>query len=503
MKKLLSTLVFCLSSYYGMAQTGYDITINVKNCTDTLAYLTFPQMDKIYIKDTCRVIKNGKIVFKGKEKLPKGIYSLISQQKSNYFDFFVDDDNQKLEITTEMGANMQNALTAVNSKREQDFFDYIRYISGLNKTFIELKQNTVFKTKQDTLAFADKQKEMENRIISYEQDFITKHKGTFIADVINLKTERKLDEVPKKADGKPDNEAFRFHYKKHYWDNVNFQDDGTMRNPFFYGRLKKYFETVVMTDADSVIVEVDKMMRKTIPGSNLHKSMLAFFTYWGETSEIMGFDKVFVYMSDNYFKTGKAKGVYEDENIEKIIKRADKLKPLLVGAQAQDLFMIRAEDFDKMKAMGFENAKNSDEMTKVFYDHTADVNKLFVKLSDVKAAYTMLVFWDVDCGHCQKEIPKLLDVYNELTGQKIDLKVYSVYMQHEGDKYLKYIADHHLPWINVYDGAHYNNAIEKYDVFSTPVVYLLDKNKKIIAKRINAEQLKKFITDKEKDAKKV
>ena len=26
-------------------------------------------------------------------------------------------------------------------------------------------------------------------------------------------------------------------------------------------------------------------------------------------------------------------------------------------------------------------------------------------LSDVKADYTILVFWDVDCGHCQKEIP--------------------------------------------------------------------------------------------------
>lgn len=75
-------------------------------------------------------------------------------------------------------------------------------------------------------------------------------------------------------------------------------------------------------------------------------------------------------------------------------------------------------------------------------------------------------------------------------------------MQHEGDKYLKYIADNKLPFINVYDGAHYNNAIEKYDVYSTPVIYILDKNKVIKAKRIEAEKVKEIILSLEKEAQK-
>jgi hypothetical protein len=75
-------------------------------------------------------------------------------------------------------------------------------------------------------------------------------------------------------------------------------------------------------------------------------------------------------------------------------------------------------------------------------------------------------------------------------------------MQHEGDKYLKYIDEHKLPWINVYDGAHYNNAVEKYDVYSTPVTYILDKNKVIKAKRIDANQLKTIIKAIEYESKK-
>jgi hypothetical protein len=58
---------------------------------------------------------------------------------------------------------------------------------------------------------------------------------------------------------------------------------------------------------------------------------------------------------------------------------------------------------------------------------------------------------------------------------------------------LKYIADNKLPWINVYDGAHYNNAVEKYDVYSTPVIYILDKNKVIKAKRIDADKVTTII----------
>jgi thiol-disulfide isomerase/thioredoxin len=494
MKKLLVAIIFCFSSLFASAQSGYEITINLKNCTDSLAYLTFYRFDKTLIKDTCTSIKNGKIVFKGKEKLDKGIYSLVSQQKAILFDFFIDDDTQKLELSTELGINITKELKAINSKRENDFFSYLNYIAQQNKDYLDLKQKTVVKNKKDTLALVEKQNEFERRIMDYEDDFISRNKGSLIADVLNLKTEKILKNVPKATNGRPDSLMVYNYYKTHYWDNVDFKDDAIMRNPFFSNKLNKYFDKVVVTHPDSVSVEIDRLMAKTVQGSLLYKLMLAHFTYTYETSKIMSFDKVFVHISDKYFKTGKATGIYDDEEVvQKIIKRADKLKPLLVGATAQDLFMIKAEDFSKMKAMGFENAKNSEEMTKVFYANVNEVNKLWVKLSDVKADYTILVFWDVDCGHCQKEIPKLLDAYNELLKEKINVKVFSVYMQHEGEKYLKYIADNKLPWINVYDGAHYNNSIEKYDVYSTPVIYILDKNKVIKAKRIDADKVTTII----------
>ena len=58
MKKLIVTIVFGLFSFFASAQSGYEITVNLKNCNDTLAYLTFYQFDKTFIKDTCNPIKN-------------------------------------------------------------------------------------------------------------------------------------------------------------------------------------------------------------------------------------------------------------------------------------------------------------------------------------------------------------------------------------------------------------------------------------------------------------
>lgn len=500
MKRIFAFVVFCLFSFQAKAQSGYEIKINLKECKDTLAYLTFYQFDKTYIKDTCTNIKNGKIVFKGKSKLDKGIYSLISQKKSIVFDFFVDDDSQHLEINSSTPDNYIKGLQAVNAPRENEFFDYVRYISSFNPEYEATLQKAKGKSKADSTAvMTAKRKEIEKQLNKYETDFLARNKGSYIADVVNLKMEKTLQDVPKTAKGRPDSTAVYKYYKKHYWDGVNFQDDGICRNPFFAPKLKSYFENVVVKHPDSASVEVDRIMSKAKEGSNLYKILLSHFAYNYETSKMMGFDKVFVYISDKYFKTGKAKGIYEDESVvESIIKRADKIRPLLLDAVAPDLYMIKASDREKVAKMGFENVKTSDEVTKLFYDHQQEINNLFLRMHSVPAEYMVLVFWDVDCSHCQAEMPKLLDAYHDLQKEGKDVKVFAVYNQYEMDKYLKYLDEKKMDWINVYDGIHYNNLSVKYDIYSTPVIYILDKNKVIKAKKIGAEQVKEVIGNLEK-----
>ena len=496
MKKIIFSLVILFSINSIKAQNSYDIKINLKHCKDTIAYLTFYQFDKNMIVDTCTNIKNGKIEFNGKKKLYKGIYSLVGQGKSIYFDFIVDDENQNLDISSESIVNYKELLKCSNSKVQNDFFDYIKYFEVQRIEFESYLPKTKGLSKKDSTDFmSGKQKQISENIDNYEKSFINRNKGTFISDALNLKIEKLLKDIPKASNGRPDSIAVFNYYKDHYWDGVDFKEDALARTPFFYGRLTRYFESVVMRDPDSVSVEIDRIMNQAVEGSIMYKLLLANFVNKYETSKIMGFDKVFVYIVDKYFKTGKAKDIYNDDNIvNNIINRANILRPLLLDAIAPELPLIPIQSHDKIAKMGFENAKTSEEMTKIFISNTAEIEKTFLKLHSIKAKYTILVFWDVDCSHCQIEIPKLLDLYHQLLKEKMDVKVYCVYTQQEFDKYKKYVDEKKLDWINVYDGAHYNNLKDKYDIYSTPVIYILDKEKRIKAKRIDVDQIRPILS---------
>ncbi len=501
MKKIVLTFMFLIGYVSSYSQSGYEIKINLKNCKDTLAYLTYYQFDKTLIKDTCTHIKNGKIIFKGKEKLDTGMYSLVSQQKSIYFDFFIDENSQQLELKSDAELNYTKDLMAINSKNHNDFFNYFKFIQDQGEKFEMIKAKTKGLTKKDSIRFVEpKYKDFSDQIHAYEEQFILDHKGSYISEVLNLKAERYLKDIPKASNGRPDSVKVYNYYKNHYWDNVNFGNDAICRTPFFANKLNRYFDQILVKHPDTLTVEINKILDKTKQGSTLNKILIAHFAMTYENPKVMGFDRVFVNLVDRYFKTGKASGIYEDEDVvKKIIKKSDKLKPLLLGEVAPDLSMILDKDRDKIAPLGFEKINSSEEATNLFYKHLPVIEKTFFKLHSVKAEYLILVFWDVDCGHCQTEIPKLLTAYHEMQKEGKDVKVVAVYTQKEYDKYFKYLKEKNLDWINVYDGVHYNNLADKYDVVSTPVIYILDKNKVIKAKKIGAEQVKEVVTIMEKE----
>lgn len=501
MKKILLGLGLLSIIFNSTAQTGHEIKINFKNCKDSVMYLAFYQFDKSYIADTCKKVVKGNVVFKGKKSLDKGVYYLVSQDKARYFDFFISDNNQKISMSTDTLDLVKN-LKSTTSKENDDFFSYIKFITAKNKEYVEVKNKTKGMSSKDSLAFmVEKGKLLNETVTNFEKTFLEQHKGTFVGDVISLKMEKEAKETPKASNGRPDSLYSYYYYKNHYWDGVNFEDDGIMRTPFFADKLKKYFNSIIIQHPDTISSEIDKLMDKTKAGTMMQKLLIAHFLFTSESSKLMGFDKVFVHVIDKYIRSGMAKEVYDEKTIDKIIERGNILKPLLLGSMAPDLLMIDTIAHKQIAKMGFDTVKTSQGATKLYYDNVQNLAQLFVPLYGVKADYLMLVFWDVDCGHCKTEIPKLIEEYHALKKEGYDVKVFSVYTQQEYDKWRKYVIENKLDWINVYDGVHINNIKEKYDIYSTPVIYMLDKNKRIKAKRIGTEQVKDIVKQMEREYK--
>ncbi len=489
MKKLIPVL-FLFSAFPGLAQ--YDIKINFKGAKDSVFYLWQYSFDKFSPVDTCLKPKNGLVVFKGKKVLDKGVYCLISQEKSKYIDIFINECS-KMTINVDF-ADILGTLKSPDCKEADEYFKYGYFFPKKNQEFESYRKQTKGKSKDDSLKFMmEKVKILNDDLVKYETDYMKSHAGTFIWDVLNLKTEKNAPlPLPKASNGRPDSVYSYYYYKSHFWDGVNFNDEKMLRSPYFADRFKRYFEKVIIQSPDTIIQEVDRILGKCKPGTDMSDFLIARWTLEFEQSKIMGYDRLFVHMIDTYIRTGKAKGVWDEATIDKIKGRGDILKPLLLGNTAPELIMIDTINSKKVLKMGFDTAKTGPGLQKVYDKNAGELVKLYTTLSSVNAKWTVLVFWDVDCSHCQQEIPKLLETYHKLKA-KYDIKVYSVYTMHEYEKYRKWIIDHKLDFINVWDPIHINNVKDKYDIYSTPVIYLLDRNKKIKYKRLSEEQIPEII----------
>ena len=492
MKKFIGLFSFFILAS-GMSAQGYDIRINFKDCKDTMVYLVKYRFDQLLIADTCKDIKNGQIQFKGKEDLEKGVYALISEGKSMYFDIFVN-ESQKFTVNTN-AEDIVGSLKSPNSKENQLFFDYIQYITAKNVDFNKVREQTKGKSKEDsTKIMAAKIKELNADVKKFEADFMDKAKGTFVYDMLNLKTEKEPKDVPKASNGRPDSVYTYYYYKSHFFDGVNFKDERIIRTPFFDDRIKRYFDNVILLHPDTVIQEIDRLLAKCDEGNLIYNLLVAHFTYKYEQSKIMGFDKVFVHIADKYIIPGKAKEIYTDETVGKIKERVDIMRNLLLETKVKELYMIDTTYGKQVRKMGFDTATSSKSITDLYYKNIEKLTPMFKTLYQVNAKYTVLVFWAADCGHCQTEIPKLHEDLKKLKG-KVDVKVFAVQTKDDlFETWRKFIIEKKLTdFIHVFDPIHLNNLKESFDIYSTPVIYVLDKEKKIKAKRLGAEQVVEII----------
>jgi thiol-disulfide isomerase/thioredoxin len=492
---LLVTFIFL-----GKAQNGYDIRINFKGCPDSTVYLARYYWDQVPISDSCVKIKNGKIRFKGDMALDKGVYILANQNRSNFYIQFIVDNNQNFTINLD-NADIVNTQKS-DEKQNDQFFSYVSYMTNKNKELADTYEKAKGKSKEDSTKMVnDKGAALNGQILKFETDFMNRNKGTFVYDLIKMKTEVYATDIPKASNGRPDSLYQYFYYKNHYFDNMNMKDDRTMNTPFFAERVKKYFDQMVPQHPDSVIKELDLVLGKCVPGSNLFNTLVGHFTYKFEQNKTISFDntgkcntyeKVFIHLADKYIVSGKTDGYYSAETIVKIKDRVDILRNLQPGVKVPDLFMIDTTYGRQVLKMGFDTARSSESVTYLYTKNSDKLSKMYRTMYDIKAKYTVLVFWAADCGHCQTEVPKLHKELQALKG-KVDLKVYAVQTKEElFDTWRKFLIEKDLnDFVHVFDPVHINALTlkDRFDINATPVIYLLDRDKKIIGKKIGSEQV--------------
>lgn len=450
-----------------ISATGYNIKIKINGIKtgDTL-YLANYYGDKQYLKDTSIATSGGNVKFDGKETLGKGIYLIVLPGKQ-YFEVIVSNE-QFFSMETDTKDYTQN-MKITGSSENIAFYEYLKYVVAKGKIGEELRKKYDDAVKNDSTKVPGLKTQLigvEKEVAEYRKTFIQKNPEKFVAKVFNAMIDPEIPETPKLASGRPDSTFPYRYYKAHYWDNIDLNEDGLIRTPIFHGKLEKYIKQMIIQIPDSINKEVDYLTSKVEnKKGEIYKYIVWYATNQYETSQVMGMDAVFVHMAEEYYLTGKAYWINEDTE-KKIRDRYSTLKYLLLNTFAP---IIVLQD-------------------------TLGKDRTF---TSIKSKYTVLFFWDPNCGHCQKETPKLAELYNK-SKEKLKFEVYAVNTQNDMPAWKTFIKTHKLNWMNVNNARGESNAQKIYDIYSTPTMYILDENKKIIGKRLGVEQLEEFLTNYEK-----
>ena len=461
-----------LAELLNKSQSGYSINGSVEDLQDTSVILAYYFGGKQYATDTAQSV-NGKFTFKGEKDLKGGMY-LIILPNQQYFDIIVSE--KRFSFSTKI-KDLVGAMTFKNSKENPPFYEYLNFITQMQKQVTPIRQQLESTEGDAKKALQDKAIAIDKQVKAFRTDYMKKYSDKFFSKIVTATTEIVIPESPLDSIGNPDKTfPYRF-YKKHFWDNIDFSDARMLRTPIFFNKMDQYLDKLTAKHPDSINVSADVLVNLSKANGDIFQYVVSYITSTYERSKIMGMDAVFVHMVETYYITKQCDWV-DSTQLVKISDRAQKIAPNLIGRKASEFLDFYGRPFMK------------DTLGKL---HT---------LQEVEADYTLLVFYGPTCGHCKKEIPKIKHALDSLVETGINIKPFSVATEFDKAEWKKFINAQKIgDWINVADINHDEDGNpvassdwrDKYDIYSTPVIYLLDKEKKIIAKRISYKQIAEIV----------
>lgn len=220
-----------------------------------------------------------------------------------------------------------------------------------------------------------------------------------------------------------------FAQNPHFWDGIEAFDGPTDENPILTAQLDFYFDKMVAPLPDSITPEIDRLVERTSFNTDLRDFILWHLLEKYRHPEYMSQDQVFVWLYDQYFSQLEIKDLNKT-NLALIRDKAETFRRLALFNLAPNFAINDSVD-----------------------------------LHSVESKYTVLFFYDHDCDVCHKEMQELdsvVLVHPEITVLAIDMNT---------------------------DDVRVDALYELYDIETTPLIYVLDNEKRIIAKKIQAKQI--------------
>lgn len=465
-KLLLCVLLVCLCGVSAFAdkkpeqkQKGYHFTFIIHGGTDTVMYLGNYYAGSTYAIDTARIDKKGRFVFARKDvTLPVGMY-FFTNPGGNYVEFIVYREEPNFTFETS-GGQWANNMKVTGSEENNIFFQYHRDNRRLYNVI-----DSAQKAKTDDEAYKVFYRQKQREADSIKMAVIKNHPDCMFSIMMNATRDPVVPSEDATGRKLSDRERYEY-YIGHYFDNMALDNDLLVRTPdaIFHRRVMDYLDKNLKgASAEMMCQYIDTLIERSRPSKEVFKYLVHTLTEKYLQSSIMSYDAIYVHLVQKYFASGdnywSAPSVIDEQ-----VKRATTWDRLLVGRVAPELIL-------KDTTGGYHSLQHSGHK------------------------YTLLIFWSPSCGHCKTMIPELYTKYN-LYKDRCDIGTFAILSEPDEAtrvKWKEFIREHHLDWLNLDGGEANIDWHEVYNVETTPQIYLLDKDSKILAKKLNADSFEEII----------
>jgi len=431
---------------------NYTIVGKIKGLQSKQVYLYDYYGEKNTLIDSTQADDENEFQFILKSNTLVGLYKIgYSNDKS--LDIIFNNENIRFSTNNSYPIDSMNIIQSVENKL------YYEYINKRDKSHYKLgilNQLLNSYPEKDSFYFSV-QKEfllIQQNLDAYAQSIIDKQPLSYISKIARI--ERSPLVIP---DMPP---LVRNEYmRSHFLDN-SFDDTLLIRSNVITSKIITYLtfyrnqQFSKERQESEYIIGIDTVLQKIRTNETIYEFVVDYLI---RGFEKYGYDRLITHVA---FNSRFDEGCVNTERKQQLEKKIENLKRLSVGKIAPD---INVTCYD---------GKN-------------------VKLSDISTDYTVLLFWASWCPHCSQLIPELKNVYNK---HKNKLEFIAISIDTDKKAYEDFLSKNQIDWINCTDLMGWESkTVKDFDVFATPTMFLLDKNKKILSKPITINQLKDALTE--------
>jgi thiol-disulfide isomerase/thioredoxin len=448
MKTLLSFLLSVLSA--GLVAQTYSIKAHITRLPVNKIVLTRVHGDDLYTVDS--LIATGQdFNFELPQDSPIGLYRLIlgKTKRAEFMgggpqiiDLIFNNEN----ITISSDFNFPaDSLKIIDSEENKIYYSFLKEYDDLEYR-IQQVYPVVINYPKSTDFFesaVDEFHTLQRDQRDLAEEFSQKFPGTYASRIIKMYRTPFLEGTW--------TEMERVLYmREHFFEGLNFDDKLLLNSNIYTKKIIDYLSlyrnsNLVQSEQEDLFIEaVDKILSSTNQDRDVYGFVL---NYLVKGFEKFKFEKVLTHIADNWLGEG-----CETDNKTLLLKRVESYRKMAPGNIAPDIML-------------------------------EDINGNPVALSESGHEYTLVLFWASWCPHCKSMMPQLKKWYNE--ERTVDMEIMAVSIDTSKTAWQNMVTDNNLQWINCSEPSGWDGKVAMdYNLYATPTMFILDRNRKILAKPV-------------------